>query len=92
MTRDVSQPTLEHLDEEVRRILDEEEAVARSILTAHRDVLDGLAGALVSHETLQGEDLARLLTGVRPYLRVTKEATGTDDGGTSRAPRRTRTT
>lgn len=91
LTRDVSQPTLEHLDEEVRRILDEEEAIARSILSAHREILDGLAGALISHETIQGEDLSRMLTGVRPYLRVTADATGTDNGGTY-SSRPTRTT
>ncbi|MGI9194160.1 MAG: ATP-dependent zinc metalloprotease FtsH [Actinomycetota bacterium] len=89
LTRDVSQPTLEHLDEEVRRILDEEEGVARDILGAHRDVLDGLAEELISHETIQGPDLAKLLTGVRPYLKVAKSAMAAGNGGTAtRSPRR----
>ncbi|MGH2773478.1 MAG: ATP-dependent zinc metalloprotease FtsH [Actinomycetota bacterium] len=74
LTRDVSQPTLEHLDEEVRRILDEEEGVAREVLTTHREVLDGLARALIQTETIQGEDLRRLLSGITPYTKSTPEA------------------
>ncbi|MGI8984760.1 MAG: AAA family ATPase, partial [Acidimicrobiales bacterium] len=65
LTKDVSQPTLEHLDAEVRRILDEQEARARSILAVNRDTLDNLASALASAETLQGERLHAHLAGVR---------------------------
>ncbi|HUP70231.1 MAG TPA: ATP-dependent zinc metalloprotease FtsH [Acidimicrobiales bacterium] len=68
-TNDVSQPTLEHLDAEVRSILDEQEEVAKSILSSHRDVLDALTESLVANETLQGPELERALEGVRPYLK-----------------------
>ena len=57
LTKDVSQPTLEHLDAEVRRILDEQEARARAILVANRDTLRNLASELASLETLQGDRL-----------------------------------
>jgi cell division protease FtsH len=63
-TRDVSQPTLEQLDAEVRRILDEQEEVARRILSTHRRVLDSLASSLVTHETLQGAALEEALRDV----------------------------
>jgi cell division protease FtsH len=66
LTRDVSQPTLEHLDGEVRRILDEQESRARAVLVANRSTLDELAAALASAETLQGEKLRGHLTGVKP--------------------------
>jgi cell division protease FtsH len=65
-TRDVSQPTLEHLDAEVRRILDEQEAAARAILTANRQTLDSLAEQLTTNETIQGDDLQAALRGVTP--------------------------
>ncbi len=68
-TGDVSQPTLEHLDAEVRRILDEQEAVARSILLAHGRVVDALAQALIAQETVQGPALTKLLGHVRLYRR-----------------------
>ncbi len=57
-------PTLENLDAEVRRILDEEEAAASQILSAHRRILESLATALMSQETLQGPDLERALSEV----------------------------
>jgi cell division protease FtsH len=65
LTKDVSQPTLEHLDAEVRRILDEQEARARDILEANRDILENLASALASAETLQGDRLRSYLHGVQ---------------------------
>jgi cell division protease FtsH len=64
--RDVSQPTLEHLDAEVRRILDEQEARAGAILSANRDALDTLASALADAETLRGDHLRRHLLHVKP--------------------------
>ncbi|MGH9226939.1 MAG: ATP-dependent zinc metalloprotease FtsH [Acidimicrobiales bacterium] len=67
-TREVSQPTLEHLDAEVRRIVEEQEARARSILTANGRVLATLANALVQHETVQGKPLANLLAHVQPLV------------------------
>ncbi len=66
-TRDVSQPTLEHLDLEVRTILDDQEAAAKAILIAHRHVLESLATALVAKETIQGPELAQGLATVRAY-------------------------
>lgn len=65
LTKDVSQPTLEHLDAEVRRILDEQEARARAILVANRDTLETLASALASAETLQGDRLRSHLENVQ---------------------------
>jgi cell division protease FtsH len=67
MTRDVSQPTLEHLDAEVHRILDEQERAARTILLAERTVLDALASNLMTAETLDGLALANLLAGVHVH-------------------------
>ena len=64
--RDVSQPTLEELDSEVRRIVDEQFEVARSMIVAHRAVLDGLAQQLIEHETLQGAELEKQLQAVAP--------------------------
>jgi cell division protease FtsH len=65
LTGDVSQPTLEHLDGEVRRILDEQESRARSILVANRAILDDLAVDLAAAETLHGPQLQAHLEHVR---------------------------
>jgi cell division protease FtsH len=60
-TREISQPTLEHLDAEVRRIVEEQEARARAILLANGQVVTALAQALATEETLRGEPLTGLL-------------------------------
>ncbi|MEO5679601.1 MAG: ATP-dependent zinc metalloprotease FtsH [Acidimicrobiales bacterium] len=60
-TKEVSQPTLEHLDDEVRRILTEQEAVARQALVGSRTVLDELANMLEARETLRGSELREAL-------------------------------
>ena len=65
LTKDVSQPTLEHLDAEVRRILDEQESRARAILVANREILENLASALAAAETIQGDRLRDYLDTVR---------------------------
>jgi cell division protease FtsH len=65
-TRDVSQPTLEELDSEVRRIVDEQFEVARRIIVANRAVLDDLAAELAERETLMGAELEDALRAVVP--------------------------
>ncbi len=50
-------------DLEVRRILDEQEAVARAILAVNQPMLDSLAETLMVQETIQGEELMTALRG-----------------------------
>jgi len=61
-TQDVSPPTMEHLDTEVRRVLEEQKEVAASVLRTNRRALDALAENLFQNETVQGADLQRALT------------------------------
>ena len=76
LTQDVSQPTLETLDAEVRRILDEEEEVAREILVDHREILASLAAALITEETLQGPGLQKLLANIKPHVKLARQEAG----------------
>lgn len=73
--RDVAQPTLEHLDAEVRRILDEQKELAGSILLAERQTLDRVATALIEQETLYGPELASMLGDVRQRDRTEAKST-----------------
>ena len=52
----VSEATQELIDEEVRRIVDEEHEAATRLLSVSRDKLDALAGALLERETLDEVD------------------------------------
>ena len=60
-TRDYSDETARVIDEEVERILREEEIRARKILRSHRKGLNAVAEGLLAQETLDGEDVARLV-------------------------------
>ncbi|HLQ36500.1 MAG TPA: AAA family ATPase, partial [Planctomycetota bacterium] len=60
---DLSEKTLELLNEEVRRVIDEQYAQARQLLLDNRQVLDRVAQALLKHETLAGEEVLAILRG-----------------------------
>jgi cell division protease FtsH len=53
---DVSPHTLQLIDDEARRIVDEVDAEVHELLAANRDKLDSLAQALLEHETLDEDD------------------------------------
>jgi cell division protease FtsH len=60
-TRDYSDETARVIDEEVERILRDEEDRARKMLTEYRDGLDAVAQTLLERETLDGEEVAALV-------------------------------
>jgi cell division protease FtsH len=77
-TRDYSDDTARVIDEEVERILREQEERGRRTLREHRGGLDAVAAALLEHETLDGAEVTRLVD----------EAAGRHVGGPRREPRR----
>jgi cell division protease FtsH len=60
-TRDYSDETARVIDEEVERILRDEEARTRKVLTEHRAGLDAVASALLAKETLEGKEVEELV-------------------------------
>jgi len=60
-TRDYSDHTSQVIDDEVERILREQETRAIEVLTLHRRGLESLTRALLEHETIDGETAARLI-------------------------------
>lgn len=59
--REYSDDTAKVLDEEIARILQEQEARATRLLTEHRRGLELIAEALLEHETIDGPEVARLI-------------------------------
>ncbi len=59
--RDFSEVTARIIDEEIRRIILEQEQRAVDLLTYNRDKLDILATALLQYETLENSDIDRIL-------------------------------
>jgi len=70
--RDFSEATAARIDEDVQRVLRERHEVVHSLLTSARDRLDRLVEALLHEETIDQDDMTRVL-GPRPEL--TKEVT-----------------
>jgi cell division protease FtsH len=62
-TRNVSEATARLIDAEIRRIVEEGNAKARTVLGENRHQLDALARALLERETLTGEEIGLLLRG-----------------------------
>lgn len=62
--RNYSEEVAQVIDEEIRRIISEAHEKARSVLTQHKDTLVRLAKKLIEVETLEGEELERVLSGV----------------------------
>jgi cell division protease FtsH len=60
-TRDYSDDTSKVIDDEVERILREQEARAIDLLTQHRRGLDAVAHSLLEFETLDGATVSRLV-------------------------------
>jgi cell division protease FtsH len=60
-TRDYSDETSRVIDEEVERILREQEERAHELLGEFRGGLDGVAAALLEHETIDGAEVKRLV-------------------------------
>jgi cell division protease FtsH len=60
-SRDYSDETARVIDEEVERILREQEDRCREVLTEHRLGLDLVARALLEHETIDGSEVYRLV-------------------------------
>src|SRR4029450_5017919 len=60
-TRDYSDETARVIDEEVEKILREQEERCRAVLRENRHGLDLVARALMEHETIHGDEVQRLI-------------------------------
>jgi cell division protease FtsH len=65
-SQNISQETAQLIDSEVRRLIEEGERTARTILTERLDSLHQLAKALIEYETLSGQEVKDLLDGKPP--------------------------
>jgi len=62
-TRNYSEEIAYEIDKEVRRFIDECYDRARELLSANRDKLDRLAKALLERESLEGEEIRKVIAG-----------------------------
>jgi cell division protease FtsH len=62
-TQNVSEATAQLIDQEVRRLIEEAESHARTILTEHMDDLHTVSKALLEYETLSRDEIDQILRG-----------------------------
>ena len=64
--KNVSEATLQKVDVEIRRIIDEQYAVARKIIEDNRDKVEAMVKALLEWETIDAEQIKDIMEGRAP--------------------------
>ncbi len=65
-TNNMSEQTMEKVDSEVRRIIDEQYALARKLIEDNQDKMHAMANALLEWETIDTEQLDDIMAGKPP--------------------------
>ena len=65
-TKHVSEQTMQAVDAEVRRIIDEQYAIARRLIETHQEEMHKMAKALLEWETIDHEQIDDIMAGKEP--------------------------
>ena len=65
-TTNISEETMRKVDAEVRRIIDEQYAIARKLIEDNKDKMHAMANALLEWETIDGEQIDDIMAGKPP--------------------------
>jgi cell division protease FtsH len=72
--RNYSEETARAIDAEVRSIVENERSRARSFLAGHRDKLEAIAARLLEVETLERDELEKIVLGKQPLIKAETES------------------
>jgi cell division protease FtsH len=64
--KNVSETTMQKVDAEIRRIVDEQYKVARKLIEDNRDKVEAMAKALLEYETLDSDQIGDIMAGKPP--------------------------
>jgi cell division protease FtsH len=64
--KNMSETTMQKVDAEIRRIIDEQYALARRLLEENRDKVEAMTKALLEWETLDAEQINDIMEGKEP--------------------------
>ncbi|ARU30703.1 cell division protein FtsH [Sulfuriferula sp. AH1] len=64
--KNVSEATMQKVDAEIRRIIDEQYTLARKILEDNRDKVEAMAKALLEWETIDSDQIKDIMDGLAP--------------------------
>ena len=89
-SKTVSEATQQKVDSEIRRILDEQYAVARKLLEDNRDKVEAMAAALLEWETIDADQIKDIMDGLPPRSPKPSQSSGKkkrgDNGASGSAP------
>jgi cell division protease FtsH len=83
--KNVSETTLQKVDGEIRRIIDEQYKLARRLLEENRDKVEVMAKALLEWETLDADQLDDIMAGKPPRAPKVPAASSTPSAPTDGA-------
>ena len=85
--KNVSESTMQKVDEEIRKIIDGQYAVARRLLEDNRDKVEAMAKALLELETIDAEQIDDIMAGRPPRApKAPPPASGPSAGNTPAGP------
>jgi cell division protease FtsH len=64
--KNVSETTMQKVDGEIRRIIDEQYSLARRMLEENRDKVEAMAKALLEYETIDADQINDIMAGLPP--------------------------
>jgi len=64
----VSESTMQKVDSEIRRIIDEQYAIARKLIEENQDKIHAMAAALLEYETIDSDQIEDIMSGKPPRL------------------------
>jgi cell division protease FtsH len=64
--KNVSEATMQKVDEEIRRIIDQQYALARGLIEANRDKIEAMTKALLEWETIDADQINDIMAGNPP--------------------------
>ncbi|MCC6869935.1 MAG: AAA family ATPase, partial [Burkholderiales bacterium] len=81
--KNVSESTMQKVDEEIRKIIDAQYAVARKLLEDNRDKVEVMAKALLEMETIDAEQIDDIIAGrpIRPPRQAPPSSSGSSSPG-----------
>ena len=84
--KNVSEATMQKVDAEIRRIIDEQYALARKLLEDNRDKVEAMTKALLEWETIDAEQIDDIMSGKpprppKPSQSMTRATTPSDTPG-----------
>ncbi len=86
--KNVSESTMQKVDEEIRKIIDGQYAVARKLLEDNRDKVEVMAKTLLEIETIDADQIDDIMAGrpVRPSRQVPSSSSGSTPSGGAPTP------